>query len=96
MDSRQHHPAIRPWDGRWHRFLWTLIGFAAGTGLAAPLILSIEPRDRVIGGMFYGGIPLGVVGLLYGRRRSGRLSEVSQDCTADAETESKNLPRDQT
>jgi len=58
----------------WYGFVWAVMGFGAGTGMMAPLILAIELRDRVIGGMIYGGIPLALVGLAYGLRRSGRLS----------------------
>jgi hypothetical protein len=47
----------------WYGFLWAVIGFGGGTGLAAPLILASEPRDRVIGGMIYSGVPLALVGL---------------------------------
>jgi hypothetical protein len=61
----------RSWkDAAWSGFLWGTIGFGAGTGVISPLVVSIEPRDRVIGGMIFGGIPLAVVGLLYGFRHA--------------------------
>ena len=59
---------------RWSGFLWAVVGFGAGTGMAAPLILAIEPRDRVIGGMIYGGVPLALIGLAYGLRRASRVT----------------------
>jgi hypothetical protein len=59
----------------WSALLWSIIGFGAGTGLIAPLILAIEPRDRVIGGMVYGGIPLTILGAWYGLRRSNHDSQ---------------------
>jgi hypothetical protein len=60
------------WDLAWSGFLWATIAFGAGTGMVAPLVLSTEPRDRVIGGMIFGGLPLAFVGLLYGLRRARR------------------------
>jgi hypothetical protein len=52
--------------------LWTAAGLLAGTVLLSPFILSVHHRDRVIGGMICGGIPLEIAGLLYGLRRLRR------------------------
>jgi len=53
----------------WGGVLWAVIGFAFGTALLSALVLSPDPRDRITGGMIYGGTPLGLIGLAYGLRR---------------------------
>lgn len=50
----------------WTIFLWGVIGFAFGTALLTPLVLAIEHRDRVLGGMLFGGLPFAIAGFLYG------------------------------
>ena len=74
MSERQDRTRGERRERRWSGFLWAVIGFGFGTVATAPLILAIEPRDRVIGGMMYGGIPMALVGLAYGLRRASRLS----------------------
>jgi hypothetical protein len=54
----------------WTGFTWAVIGFAIGTILLSPLVLSSDPSVKVQGGMFLGG-PLGaLLGYLYGRKKS--------------------------
>ena len=96
MDPRERNSPIRPWEPAWCRFLWTFIGFAAGTGLMSPLVLSVDQRERTLGGMVYGGVPLGIVGYLYGRRRADRMSEVPQSGVAGLKSASKISPNDDT
>ena len=50
----------------WTIIIWGVIGFALGTALLTPLVLAIEHRDRVLGGMLLGGLPFAIAGLLYG------------------------------
>ncbi|MFO0897177.1 MAG: hypothetical protein U0836_07060 [Pirellulales bacterium] len=49
--------------------LTALLGFAVGTTLLAPLVLSIDAVDRFSGGMLFGGIPGSLVGYRWGRNR---------------------------
>ena len=60
----------RQLDRAWSMFFWGVVGFAAGTLLAAPLILSRDFRTRVVGGMMFGGIPFTCIGAAYGARRN--------------------------
>lgn len=67
-------PEAANWDKRkqermWSAFMWAVIGFAAGTLVIAPLVLSTDPRQQISVGMVVGGLPAGLCGLLYGRRR---------------------------
>jgi hypothetical protein len=55
-----------PLSHAWTIFFWGVIGFAFGTAILTPLVLAIEHRDRVLGGMLFGGLPFGIAGLLYG------------------------------
>jgi hypothetical protein len=60
--------------GPWHPLTWAVVGFAGGTLLAAPLVLSLDTRDQIAGGMMCGG-PIGaLIGLAHGveRRRRAR------------------------
>jgi len=69
-DDEQVKARTEQWERKWSGFLWAVIGFGAGTGLMSPFILAIEPRDQVIWGMIYGGIPLALAGAAYGLRRA--------------------------
>ncbi len=53
-------------------YIWPLIGFALGTVIVSPLVLSIEPRDRILGGIVAGGIPCALLGLWYAFWRAKR------------------------
>lgn len=53
----------------WRPFTYTLLGFASGTALLAPLVLAVNPFDRLIVGAAIGG-PIGaILGFAYGERR---------------------------
>ena len=47
-------------DERWSPFTWGVVGFALGTLVASPLVLSVHRIDRAIGGAIFGGIPTGL------------------------------------
>ncbi|MEX0712326.1 MAG: hypothetical protein WD278_08245 [Pirellulales bacterium] len=67
-------PPVKTGRPPWHPLTWAIVGFAGGTIAAAPFILSIEPQDRIKGGMIFGG-PLGAVaglGHALARRRKAR------------------------
>lgn len=53
-------------------YIWPAIGFALGTVLMTPLILSGDILQQVLAGMAFGGIPLGLIGLLCAMHRAGR------------------------
>lgn len=58
----------------WHPLNWAVIGFAGGTLLVAPFILSLDSVEQLRGGAMFGG-PLGAFcGLAHGaeRRRNER------------------------
>jgi len=59
-------------DRVWNTFVWAVVGFGFGTVLVSPLILSYDPRVRVLGGMLFGGTLFGLGGAAYGYLRSGR------------------------
>lgn len=53
----------------WRLFTYTLVGFAIGTALVAPLVLAVNPFDRLVVGAAIGG-PIGaILGFAYGERR---------------------------
>ena len=56
----------------WHPITWTIIGFALGTVLTAPLILSSNRRIQFLGGALFGGIPGAYIGLAVGVKRRRR------------------------
>jgi hypothetical protein len=60
-----------PKPGTWHPLTWALIGFAGGTGLTAPFVLSLDMPTKIQGGMLFGGIIGATLGLAHGisRRR---------------------------
>ena len=65
----------------WHPLSWAMIGFAGGTLLVAPLILSLDATECLRGGAMFGG-PLGAFcGLAHGveRRRNERRSRGEWD-----------------
>jgi hypothetical protein len=62
-------PPAEPMSGTFHPLTWALIGFAGGTGLTAPFILSIDLPTRIVGGMLHGGIIGAICGLRHGIRR---------------------------
>jgi len=62
----------RKYERIWSCILWAVVGFGIGTGMVAPLVLAIDAKDRVVGGMLYGGIPLAVAGVAFGLHRARR------------------------
>ena len=58
----------------WHPLTFAILGFAIGTVVASPFVLSLDPLRRLIGGALYGGILGAIVGLVHGleRRRMAR------------------------
>jgi hypothetical protein len=73
MDENPYQPPTsigtrpaEPKPGTWHPLTWALIGFAGGTGLMAPFILSLDVPTKIQGGMLYGGILGAICGLAYG------------------------------
>src|SRR6516162_10158781 len=49
---------------------WASIGFAVGTLLFAPFILSVDLRGKLLGGAISGGTLGALIGLAYGAKRS--------------------------
>lgn len=64
----------KPHPAGWHPLTFAFLGFAIGTVVASPFVLSLDPLRRLIGGALYGGILGGIVGLVHGleRRRMAR------------------------
>jgi hypothetical protein len=58
-----------PKPGTWHSLTWAVVGFAGGTVLTAPFILSVDMPTKMQGGMLYGGIIGAMLGLAYGINR---------------------------
>lgn len=58
----------------WSAFMWAVIGFAGGTVVIAPLVLSTDFRQQLIGGMMWGGLPAGLYGFVHGLGRAPRES----------------------
>jgi len=50
-------------------YIWPFIGLGFGTCVVMPLVLSLDPLQRLIGGLLFGGIPCGLIGLWYANRR---------------------------
>ena len=63
VEFRAPRPAQK--DQRWHPFTWGIVGFALGTLLFSPLVLSVDRIDRAIGGAIFGGIPAGLFVFLF-------------------------------
>lgn len=57
-------------------YIWPFIGLGLGTTIAGSLVLSVDALERLSGGLLFGGVPLGLLGLLYAvyRRNRGRLT----------------------
>jgi ribosomal protein L37AE/L43A len=54
---------------------WAAIGFAVGTLALAPLILSIDIRDKLLGGAMVGGSLGALIGLAYGAMRRRNVTQ---------------------
>lgn len=52
-------------DERWSPITWSIVGFALGTLVVSPLVLSLDRIDKAIGGAIFGGIPTGLCVFLY-------------------------------
>src|SRR5262245_18548268 len=50
-------------------YIWPFIGLGLGTVIMSTLVLSPEPWERFVGGLMYGGIPFGLLGLWYAIHR---------------------------
>jgi hypothetical protein len=62
-------PRSKDKPAAWHPFTWAVVGFAAGTLLAAPFILCPDLRGQLQGGAVFGG-PIGALfGWAHGRER---------------------------
>lgn len=60
--------AEKPAPG-WHPLTFAFLGFAIGTALLAPLVLAVNPFDRLLVGAAIGG-PMGaILGFAYDERR---------------------------
>ena len=59
----------KPRIAGWHPLTFAFIGFAAGTAVAAPLVLSASRLDRLIVGAVLGGTSGAIIGLVYGLER---------------------------
>lgn len=53
----------------WHPLTFAFIGFAAGTAIVAPLILSASFFDRLVAGAVLGGTAGAIIGLVHGFER---------------------------
>jgi hypothetical protein len=53
-------------------YIWPFIGLGLGTYIVGSLILSTDPLQSFTGGLLYGGVPLGIVGLAYAIYRRNR------------------------
>ena len=51
---------------RWRIVAWPVSFFLLGTMLVGSLVLSVDPRTRIQGGVIFGGIPSALVGLAVG------------------------------
>jgi hypothetical protein len=58
-----------PRPDTWHPLTWAVVGFAGGTGLMAPLFLSVDELTNLLCGMLSGGIIGAILGLAYGIKR---------------------------
>jgi hypothetical protein len=56
-------------DHLWSMFYWGVVGFGGGTLVMMQFVLSISVRERTIGGMACGGLPLAALGAYYGHIR---------------------------
>ena len=60
---------VEPPPAGWHPLTFAYSGFAIGTALVAPLVLAVNPFDRLIVGAAIGG-PIGaILGFAFGERR---------------------------
>lgn len=84
--TRVERRGEQSFDSWWDTFFWTFMGFAGGTLLMAPAMMAPALRDRMLGGMIYGGIPLALlVFIVVERRRRARTVAPSQDsCLSEA------------
>ena len=64
----------KPRPASWHPLTFAFLGFAIGTVIASPFVLSLDPFDRLLGGALYGGTLGAIAGLAHGleRRRMAR------------------------
>jgi hypothetical protein len=56
-------------DRAWHPVTCALVGFSLGTAAVSPLILSLDPVARLIGGAMFGGVPGAMFGFGHGALR---------------------------
>jgi len=73
--SPQFLGPAEPKPATWHPLTWAVVGFAGGTGLIAPFVLSLNMPTRIQGGMIYGGIIGAILGLAYGISRRRRAAQ---------------------
>jgi hypothetical protein len=53
-------------------YIWPFIGIGLGTYIVGSLVLNTDPLQRFTGGLMYGGVPLGLLGLAYAIYRRNR------------------------
>jgi hypothetical protein len=82
MDSNSYQsPAETPQRGAkrrpagWHPLTFAILGFALGTAVASPFILSLDPVVRFYGGALYGGTLGAIAGLAHGLERRRKVRE---------------------
>lgn len=68
MSEGGNKPPISPIN-----YIWPFIGLSLGTAIVGSMVLSIDARERFIGGLIFGGIPFGLLGLLYAVYRRNRI-----------------------
>jgi len=59
----------KPKPGSWHPLTWAVVGFAGGTLLMAPFVMSFDLPTKIQGGMIFGGIFGALWGLAHGMER---------------------------
>lgn len=61
-------PQIPSQDGRQSKRAWSLLGAMLGTGVIGLLVLSSDPRERLMGGLIIGAFPGAMIGWSLGKR----------------------------